>query len=134
MLNLISAIDSPDSGEIEVCGYQLNRLSERERTLFWRRHLGFVFQQFNLISTLTVLENVLLPLELNSLLTSSGRAEGLALLTRLGLAGRDAAFPDQLSGGEQQRVAIARALVHDPEIILADEPTGNLDLETGRKV
>lgn len=134
LLNLISGIDVPDSGEIEVFGYQLNRLSERERTLFRRRHLGFVFQQFNLISTLTVLENVLLPLELNSLLTKSSRAEGLALLARLGLAGRDAAFPDRLSGGEQQRVAIARALIHDPAVILADEPTGNLDLEAGREV
>jgi len=134
LLNLISGIDVPDEGEIVVCDHRLNQLSERDRTLFRRRHIGCVFQQFNLIPTLSVLENVLLPLELNGQLNHASRGRCLALLTRLGLGDRLATFPDRLSGGEQQRVAIARALIHEPALILADEPTGNLDLETGRAV
>ncbi len=134
LLNLISGIDVPDEGEVVVCDQRLNQLSERGRTLFRRRRIGFVFQQFNLIPTLTVLENVLLPLELNGQLDASSRKRSLALMVRLGLGKRLDAFPDRLSGGEQQRVAIGRALAHDPDLILADEPTGNLDLETGRDV
>ncbi len=134
LLNLVSGMDLPDEGEIAVCGYRLDRLPERERTLFRRHHVGFVFQQFNLIPTLTVLENVLLPLELTGKLETASHKRGLAMLQRLGLGTRLEAYPDRLSGGEQQRVAIARALIHDPAIILADEPTGNLDLETGRQV
>ncbi len=134
LLNLISGIDLADRGSIEVAGTEIGRLDESGRTRFRRRHIGLVFQQFNLISTLTVLENVLLPLELNGLLDGSTRRRALDLLARLGLAGREHAFPDRLSGGEQQRVAIARALIHEPALILADEPTGNLDLETGREV
>ena len=111
-------------------GKAINRMSERERTLFRRDHVGFVFQFFNLIPTLTVLENLLLPLELAG--RPSGRDTQVAgdLLERVGLADRAGSFPDRLSGGEQQRVA----LVHDPRLVLADEPTGNLDLETGRRV
>lgn len=134
LLNLISGVDLPDRGSVEVAGTEIGRLDESGRTRFRRRHIGFVFQQFNLISTLTVLENVLLPLELNGMLNEATRHRALDLLDRLSLAGREHAFPDRLSGGEQQRVAIARALIHGPELILADEPTGNLDLETGREV
>ncbi len=138
LLNLISGIDLPTAGEVIVYTDQgevnLTRLSERERTLFRRQHIGFVFQFFNLIPTLTVEENLLLPLELNGRAGPAGRARALELLEAVELADRVHSFPDRLSGGEQQRVAIARALVHDPLLLLADEPTGNLDIETGRSV
>jgi putative ABC transport system ATP-binding protein len=133
-LNLVSGIDLPDAGRVIVDGLSLTELSERERTLYRRRHIGFVFQFFNLIPTLTVRENLLLPLELNGVRGARGKATVGQWLDRIGLAERGGSFPDQLSGGEQQRVAIARALVHDPLLILADEPTGNLDAETGRAV
>lgn len=131
LLNLISGMDLPDSGEIVVDGTPVSALDERARTLFRRRNVGFVFQFFNLIPTLTVLENLLLPLELN------GRADenrARDLLTAVSLADRADTFPDLLSGGEQQRIAIARSLVHDPPVVLADEPTGNLDSETGEQI
>ncbi len=134
LLNLISGIDLPDSGKIAVGETDLTALSEKERTLLRRRHVGFVFQSFNLIPTLTVEENVTLPLELSGRLDAQAREEALAVLERVGLADRADSFPDRLSGGEQQRVAIARALAHDPLLILADEPTGNLDYDTGRQV
>lgn len=134
LLNLVSGIDTPDSGTVEVAGVDLPSLSERDRTLFRRRHLGFVFQFFNLLPTLTVLENLLLPLELKGPVGAAEEARAQALLDRVGLSSRGAAFPDRLSGGEQQRVALARALVHEPDLILADEPTGNLDPETGARV
>ena len=134
LLNLIGGIDLPSSGEIVIDGRPLTRLPERERTLFRRRHIGFVFQFFNLIPTLTVQENLLLPLELNGHIGQSARDRALNLLEEVGLADRAGSFPDRLSGGEQQRVAIARALVHDPLIVLADEPTGNLDYDTGLQV
>ncbi|MEZ4710547.1 MAG: ABC transporter ATP-binding protein [Caldilineaceae bacterium] len=134
LLNLISGIDAPSSGQVAIRHNQQNviltALSEQQRTLFRRRHIGIVFQFFNLIPTLTVLENVSLPLELAGRGRDS-RPRALALLERVGLADRLDAYPDRLSGGEQQRVAIARALIHDPLLILADEPTGNLDEETG---
>lgn len=134
LLNLIAAIDRPDAGEIWVGGQRIDLLSERDSTLFRRARIGFVFQFFNLLPTLTVAENLRLPLEL----VGRGRDEAggivAALLNEIGLADRAGAFPDRLSGGEQQRVAIARALVHEPELIIADEPTGNLDLETGKQV
>jgi len=131
VLNLVAGIDRPSSGEIYVAGNALSRLGPRERTLLRRDHIGFVFQFFNLIPTLSVLENVLLPAELSGR-DESRRAAGL--LERVGLADRAASFPDRLSGGEQQRVAIARALVRDPRLVLADEPTGNLDDATGAAV
>ena len=134
LLNLISGIDLPDSGEIIVDGKALNRLGERDRTLFRRNSIGFVFQFYNLIPTLTVEENVLLPLELTGPLTPALRDRAGELLEQVGLAERAGSYPDRLSGGEQQRVAVARALVHRPKLVLADEPTGNLDAETGRQV
>lgn len=134
ILNLISGIDSPDSGDIFLYGQRLTGLSEQEWTLFRRKQIGFIFQFFNLIPTLTVWENVILPLELNGLTGDVDFQRAAFLLETVSLADRKAAFPDRLSGGEQQRVAIARALVHDPHLVLADEPTGNLDEDTGRQV
>jgi putative ABC transport system ATP-binding protein len=134
LLNLISGIDLPDSGSVIVNGTEITTLSEHNRTLFRRHNLGFIFQSYNLIPTLSVGENLLLPLELVKPLTRADRDAVAALLDKLGLADRCDTYPDRLSGGEQQRVAIARALIHEPDLILADEPTGNLDLETGRQV
>ena len=140
LLNLLSGIDLPDEGEVVIDGVALSRLSERERTLFRRDRIGFVFQFFNLIPTLTVLENLLLPIELKGRSAAERRGAkdpketALALLTEVGLGDRGDGYPDRLSGGEQQRVAVARALIHDPLLVLADEPTGNLDLETGLEV
>jgi len=134
LLNLVSGIDQPDSGQIWVEGQDLTALRERERTLFRRAQIGFIFQFFNLIPTLTVGENVLLPLELNRMPRLIARQKAESLLAEVGLLDRWATFPEKLSGGEQQRVALARALVHDPLLILADEPTGNLDEETGAQV
>jgi putative ABC transport system ATP-binding protein len=134
LLNLISGIDRADRGAIWLDGENLTALDEQARTLFRRRHVGFVFQFFNLIPTLTVWENVTLPLELKGFGAEETRSRGEALLDAVGLLDRRDTFPDRLSGGEQQRVAIARALVHDPLLVLADEPTGNLDEETGRQI
>jgi len=134
LLNLISGIDIPDAGSIEVAGTALHLVSEQERSLFRRRHIGIVFQFFNLLPTLTVAENVLLPMQLNDIDGNGGGAAVGRLLARVGLEDRADSFPDRLSGGEQQRVAIARALAHDPELVLADEPTGNLDVAIGRDV
>jgi putative ABC transport system ATP-binding protein len=132
LLNLVGGMDRPDAGDIIIGDTVLNRLSERERTLFRRARLGFVFQFFNLLPTLTVRENLLLPLELNGI--EGGETRVRAMLERVGLATRANAFPDRLSGGEQQRIAIARALVHEPILVLADEPTGNLDDENAAAV
>jgi putative ABC transport system ATP-binding protein len=134
LLNLISGIDHADSGDIWFDGENLTTLDERRRTLFRRRNIGFVFQFFNLLPTLTVQENVLLPLELNGVNGTRAVHRTQSLLDAVGLGDRGGSFPDRLSGGEQQRVAIARALIHDPRLVLADEPTGNLDEETGREV
>jgi putative ABC transport system ATP-binding protein len=137
LLNLISGIDAPSAGQVLIHNngqeIPLTALSEHKRTLFRRQHIGIVFQFFNLIPTLTVLENVTLPLELAGQ-TQSMRQRAGALLERVGLGDRLDTYPDKLSGGEQQRVAIARALIHDPLLVLADEPTGNLDDETGERV
>lgn len=134
LLNLISGIDAPDGGQVWVDGQDLTTLSERDRTLFRRARIGFVFQFFNLIPTLTVGENVSLPLELNHMPRPQVQSKARALLDEVGLLDRWDTFPEKLSGGEQQRVALARALVHDPLLILADEPTGNLDEETGAQM
>lgn len=134
LLNLISGIDRPTAGEVIVGDTTLTTLSEHERTLFRRRHIGFVFQSFNLIPTLTVEENITLPLELSGEVDAARRERALSVLDEVGLRDRADSFPDRLSGGEQQRIAIARALAHDPLLILTDEPTGNLDYDTGRQV
>lgn len=131
LLNLIAGIETPSSGEIYVDDLRLTGLRPRQRTLFRRDNIGIVFQFFNLIPTLSVFENVLLPAELAGVdgKTSAERAE--MLLDRVGLLDRKREFPDRLSGGEQQRVAIARAMVRDPRLVLADEPTGSLDRISG---
>ncbi len=134
LLNLISGIDKPDSGQIFIGGTELTALDERGQTLFRRDKIGIVFQFFNLIPTLTVLENITLPGELRGDRRRDIERRGYALLERVGLAERAGDFPDKLSGGEQQRVAIARALAREPMLVLADEPTGNLDEDTGRSV
>jgi putative ABC transport system ATP-binding protein len=134
LLNLIGGIDVPTGGEIVVDGLRLAQASETARTMFRRHHVGFVFQFFNLIPTLTLEENLRLPLELNGRSREAARTRVGALLSEVGLADRAGAFPEHLSGGEQQRVAVVRALVHEPLLVLADEPTGNLDLDTGRQV
>ena len=134
LLNLIAGIDRPTGGEVWVAGSCLSRLSPNERTVFRREHLGFVFQFFNLIPTLTVLENVQLPAELAGRPPAEAAARARGLLAEVALEDRADTFPDRLSGGEQQRVAVARALVQAPRLLLADEPTGNLDDATGRAV
>lgn len=134
LLNLIAGIDRPDAGRIEIAGERVDGLDERRRTLLRRRRIGFVFQFFHLVPTLTVGENLRLPLQLNGLADAAGEARLQDLLETVGLAGYDERFPETLSGGEQQRVALARALVHQPDLILADEPTGNLDAATGARV
>ncbi len=134
LLNLIAGIDQADQGEIVMDGESLTNLSENQRTLFRRRHIGFIYQFFNLIPTLSVAENVALPLQLNHVSSDLIESRTVEMLHRVGLADRGSNFPDQLSGGEQQRVAIARGLAHRPSLVLADEPTGNLDAESGRNV
>ena len=136
LLNLIAGIDAPSDGDVLIRTSDgeiaLNRMTERERTLFRRNHIGFVFQFFNLIPTLTVIENVTLPLNLMG--KRDAHKSATSLLDAVGLGARTETYPDKLSGGEQQRVAIARALVHNPQFVLADEPTGNLDAETSESV
>jgi putative ABC transport system ATP-binding protein len=134
LLNLLSGIDRPDSGAVYIDGMELSALGEPARTLFRRAHIGFVYQFFNLIPTLDVAENVRLVLELNGVRGRAARERSLAALARVGLQGRAHSAIDALSGGEQQRVAIARALVHAPKLLLADEPTGNLDAATAQEV
>ena len=134
LLNLIAGIDLPDAGRIKVAGRDLVAMSERDRTRLRRARIGFVYQFFNLIPTLTVLENLCLPLALNGRSSTTALVHAREMLARVGLAERATSFPDVLSGGEQQRVALARALVHAPELILADEPTGNLDAHSGQLV
>lgn len=132
LLNIISGIDVPDSGSVAIDGTDITKLSEKERTIVRRNKIGFIFQFFNLIPTLTVKENLQLPLELKNI---SEQVEKInSVLKEVGLSNKANTYPDKLSGGEQQRIAIARALIHNPDIILADEPTGNLDYETGLQI
>jgi putative ABC transport system ATP-binding protein len=134
LLNLVGGIDAPDAGTVQVAGVEVTALSERERTLFRRERIGFVYQAFNLVPTLNVADNVRLVLELNKVPAGSATARIDELLSAVGLADRAGSYPDVLSGGEQQRVAIARALSHKPSVLLADEPTGNLDDSTAESV
>ncbi|MUP47471.1 ABC transporter ATP-binding protein [Gramella sp. BOM4] len=132
LLGLCAGLDQPDSGSIELCGTNLQQLDEDERAFLRNKKVGFVFQDFQLIPTLTALENVAVPLELQG----DPRAEEVSrdLLSKVGLKDRFDHYPSQLSGGEKQRVAVARAFSNRPSILFADEPTGNLDEETGQKV
>lgn len=134
LLNLISGIDLPTEGEVLIGGQNLTTMTEQKRTLFRRDNIGFVFQFYNLIPTLTVIENLLLPLELKKNIGAGSKKHALQILEQVSLADRANSYPDRLSGGEQQRIAICRALIHKPLLLLADEPTGNLDVETGAEV
>lgn len=132
LLGLLAGLDLPSEGEIELAGYRLNHLSEDDRARVRARNVGFVFQSFQLLPSLTALENVQLPLELLGERQATARAR--ELLERVGLSERLGHHPRQLSGGEQQRVAIARAFATEPGVLFADEPTGNLDTETGAEI
>lgn len=132
LLGLCAGLDRPDSGDIELCGTELGKLSEDQRAVLRNKRVGFVFQDFQLLPTLTALENVAVPLELQGAKNATVVAKDL--LKKVGLEGRFDHYPSQLSGGEQQRVAVARAFSNRPSILFADEPTGNLDAQTGEKV
>jgi putative ABC transport system ATP-binding protein len=134
LLNIVSGIDRADSGEVAIGDRTVTSMQEPERTLFRRAHVGFVYQFFNLIPSLDVEENVRLALELNGIRGAAARKRSAGILTEVGLGDRLHSAVDRLSGGEQQRVAIARALAHEPAVLLADEPTGNLDEETASQV
>jgi putative ABC transport system ATP-binding protein len=131
LLNLLCGVDVPSAGRIFIDGKELAAMSDGEATRFRRDRVGFVFQFFNLLPTLTVLENVILPAQLSGMSIGEAQKRGFSLLAQFGLADRESSMPDALSGGQQQRVALCRALINDPPLILADEPTGNLDSETG---
>ena len=132
LLALLAGLDEPTSGKVWLAGHDLTTLDEDGRAAVRARHVGFVFQSFHLVPSLTALENVMLPLELAR--RADARQGAREVLARVGLAGRLGHYPRQLSGGEQQRVAIARAFVTEPDVLFADEPTGNLDATTGTKV
>ena len=132
LLNLIAGLDVPDAGSIEVAGTRIDQLSAAGRVRFRREALGFVFQAFHLLPHLDALQNTMIPLMLAGTGETISRKRALTILEELGIAGRAGARPGELSGGEQQRVALARALVHRPALVLADEPTGNLDPATAR--
>ncbi|HKJ15901.1 MAG TPA: ABC transporter ATP-binding protein [Xanthomonadales bacterium] len=134
LLNLISGIDAPDDGQVVVAGQDITELSENDRTIFRRSHIGFIYQAFNLIPTLDVSDNLRLVLELNRVSKEETAQRIEQLLGAVGLLERAGSYPDILSGGEQQRVAIARALCHRPKVLIADEPTGNLDDKTAGRV
>src|SRR5580765_4238657 len=133
LLHLIAAMDRPTSGEIRVLGHDLRELNDRQIARWRNEHVGFIFQQFNLIPVLTALENVELPLKLTNLKKAERIEHATTALKLVGLGDRLGHFPRQLSGGQEQRVAIARAIVTDPDLILADEPTGNLDAASAQE-
>ncbi len=132
LMGLAAALDNPSEGKVTIMGKPVNPLSEDERAELRNKFIGFIFQNFQLMPSLTALENVMLPMELQG--RSGAHAEALALLERVGLGARATHYPSQLSGGEQQRVALARAFINRPRILFADEPTGNLDGDTGALV
>lgn len=132
LLGICAGLDHPDSGSVELCGVSLEKLSEDERALLRNQKTGFIFQDFQLLPSLTALENVAVPLELQG--DKKARKVAKDLLSKVGLGDRYDHYPSQLSGGEQQRVAVARAFSNNPSILFADEPTGNLDAETGEKI
>ncbi len=132
LLGLCAGLDQPDAGSVELCGQSLQDLDEDRRAQLRNKEVGFIFQNFQLLPTLTALENVVVPLELQG--AKQAAKKGMELLEKVGLADRFHHYPSQLSGGEQQRVALARAFSNSPSILFADEPTGNLDDETGEKV
>ncbi len=134
LLHLLGGLDKPDSGVVECRGENIHALPERKRAEFRSRHLGFVFQFYHLLPELTLLENVILPVHIAGGNLSEARKRAEKLLGELDLRGRDRHFPSQLSGGEQQRVAVARALINQPDLVLCDEPTGNLDKENAEKM
>ena len=134
LLHLLAGIDAPDAGEVRYDDVDLTALDEDRRTAFRRQHLGLVFQSYNLVPSLSAIDNLRLPLELNGMGARAARAEATAMLHRLDLAELAGRYADQLSGGQQQRVAVARALVHKPAVMLADEPTGSLDAENAAAV
>jgi len=134
LLNLIGGIDTPSRGSIRIADQIITQLKEPELTQFRCRHIGFIYQQFNLIPTLTTAENILLPLQLLDYAKEDQERLLAHWLEAVGLGDRGDSYPDQLSGGEQQRVSITRALIHQPDLVLADEPTGNLDAQTGRHI
>ena len=131
LLNLIGAVDRPSAGRIRVDGHDITEMSSAALALFRRRSLGYVFQAFHLLPSLNVFDNVAVPFTLDRALDRSARMRIEQLLDRLGIADKRHRYPDELSGGQQQRVAIARAVVHRPAVVLADEPTGNLDVDSG---
>lgn len=132
LLGLCAGLDRATSGSVEIKGKRIDQLSEDQRAAIRNKHVGFIFQNFQLLPTLTALENVMVPLELRG--DKNVRKQSMELLEKVGLADRHHHYPSQLSGGEQQRIALARAFSNRPEILFADEPTGNLDEETGIKV
>jgi len=134
LLSVIAGTLTPQTGTVEVFGQRLDGLSQEELTSFRRKHLGFVFQSFNLIPTLTVLENVMVPLLIQGASQDVAVAKARAMLEKVGLKGREDGRPNALSGGQQQRVAIARALVHEPSLLICDEPTSALDKDTGAQI
>ncbi|WDE96139.1 ABC transporter ATP-binding protein [Lentisphaera profundi] len=134
LMGLCAGLDSPDSGEIILCGQDLAKMSEDQRAFLRLQQSSFIFQSFHLMPTLTALENVMVPLELQGQVNKSNKSRAIELLTQVGLQDRIKHFPNQLSGGEQQRVAIARAFINQPKILFADEPTGNLDSHTAETI
>ncbi|NGO10789.1 ABC transporter ATP-binding protein [Streptomyces sp. HC44] len=134
LLTIAGSLEEPTSGEVVIEGTALSDLSSNDRARLRRRHLGYVFQDFNLLAGLTAVENITMPLELDGMKARQARHEGMRALAELGLTDRAGSFPDELSGGMRQRVAIARALVGDRRLLLADEPTGALDSDTGESV
>ena len=134
LLNLVSGLEPISEGDVSLNGQSMKQMNDRQRTLLRGQQIGFIYQSFNLIPTLTVHDNMALPMALSGVADLEQRKRIDELLQAVGLPDRSADYPDRLSGGEQQRVAIGRALAHKPALILADEPTGNLDAESGRQV